>query len=39
MDLRLTDLLNELRDPGIGFRRTSLETECSYCNFKTLCGR
>lgn len=39
MDLRLTGLLNELRDPDTGFRRTTLATACDYCDFKTLCGR
>ena len=35
----LEKLLDEICDPQVGFRRTSVERMCSYCDFKTICGR
>ena len=39
VDSRLEETFNELFDPQTGFRRTSDEKVCSYCDFKMLCGR
>ena len=36
---KLKAMLDELCDPEIGFRRTSDDSVCSYCDFKTICGR
>ena len=36
---RLKSLLDEIRDPEVPFRRTEDEKICSYCDFKTICGR
>lgn len=35
----LETLLDEMCDPGVGFRRTEDEHVCGYCDFKTICGR
>ena len=35
----LEKLLDEICDPQVNFRRTSDEKMCSYCDFKTICGR
>jgi len=32
-------LLDEMCDISIGFRRTTDEKVCGYCDFKTICGR
>ena len=39
VDSRLEETFKELFDPQTGFRRTSDEKVCSYCDFKMLCGR
>jgi len=39
MSRRLKAMLDELCDPETGFRRTSDKSICSYCDFKTICGR
>ena len=36
---RLKDLLAEMVDPDVPFRRTHEPETCSYCDFKTICGR
>ena len=36
---RLEGLIDEMCDPGVGFRRTEDEKVCTYCDFKTICGR
>ncbi|MBR1576367.1 MAG: PD-(D/E)XK nuclease family protein [Bacteroidales bacterium] len=36
---RLKDLLAELVDPSVPFRRTGEVKTCAYCDFKTICGR
>lgn len=36
---RLVLLLDEMRDPDVPFRRTDDEKVCTYCDFKTICGR
>ena len=36
---RLEAVLDEMCDPQAGFRRTSDESICTYCDFKTICGR
>lgn len=36
---RLKGMLDEMCDPEVGFRRTSDDTVCSFCDFKTICGR
>ena len=36
---RLALLLDEMRDPEVPFRRTADERVCTYCDFKTICGR
>ena len=36
---RLKKLLDQMRDPSVPFRRTNDEKICSYCDFKTICGR
>lgn len=35
----LKKLLDEICDPQVNFRRTTDEKMCSYCDFKTICGR
>ncbi|MCD8318398.1 MAG: PD-(D/E)XK nuclease family protein [Paraprevotella sp.] len=35
----LQTVLNELFDPKIPFRQTSLPKICSYCDYKILCGK
>ena len=35
----LSNLLDEMCDPEVGFRRTEDEHVCGYCDFKTICGR
>ncbi|MBQ1692664.1 MAG: PD-(D/E)XK nuclease family protein, partial [Bacteroidales bacterium] len=39
MDTRLEETFNEMFDPQTGFRRTSDDKVCSYCDFKMLCGK
>jgi len=39
MKERMGKLLEEMYDTGIPFRRTSDESICAYCDFKTICGR
>ena len=36
---RLRDLLAEMADPAVPFRRTEERSTCSYCDFKMICGR
>jgi len=36
---KLKAVLDEMRDTEIPFRRTEDEKICSYCDFKTICGR
>ncbi len=36
---RLKDLLAEMTDPAVPFRRTEELSTCSYCDFKMICGR
>ncbi len=36
---RLKDLLAEMTDPAVPFRRTEERKTCEYCDFKTICGR
>ena len=36
---KLKNMLDELCNPEIGFRRTTDNSICSYCDFKTICGR
>lgn len=36
---RLKSLLEEIVDPSVPFRRTQERDTCSYCDFKTICGR
>ncbi len=36
---RLRVLIDEMCDPQTGFRRTEDEKVCTYCDFKTICGR
>jgi len=36
---RLKDLLAEMTDPAVPFRRTEEASTCSYCDFKMICGR
>ena len=39
MDTRLEETFKEMFDPRTGFRRTSDDKVCSYCDFKMLCGK
>ena len=36
---RLKDLLAEMTDPSVPFRRTEELKTCEYCDFKMICGR
>ena len=36
---RLKDLLAEMTDPSVPFRRTEERKTCENCDFKTICGR
>lgn len=36
---KLKAVLDEMCDPDTGFRRTADEGVCSFCDFKTICGR
>ena len=36
---RLRALLSEMTDPAVPFRLTGETATCSYCDFKTICGR
>ena len=36
---RLKDLLAEMTNPQVPFRRTEELSTCSYCDFKMICGR
>ena len=36
---RLKDLLTEMTDPSVPFRRTEELKTCAYCDFKMICGR
>jgi hypothetical protein len=36
---KLKAVLDEMSDPDTGFRRTADEGVCSFCDFKTICGR
>ena len=35
----LVDLLEEIFDPGIPFKQTTVEENCQYCNFSSICGK
>ncbi len=39
MDKRFTELLAEIKDLSIPFKKTSLLDSCAYCDFKKICGR
>ena len=39
MTAHLTELLDELGDVNVGFRRTSENSACEYCDFRNICGR
>ncbi len=39
VDSRLEETFKEMFDPRTGFRRTSDDKVCSYCDFKMLCGK
>ena len=39
MDERLAELLGQMSDPDIPFRRTEDVSVCGYCDFKSICGR
>ena len=39
MSERLSRLLDEMCDVGVGFRRTEDLAVCGYCDFKNICGR
>jgi CRISPR/Cas system-associated exonuclease Cas4 (RecB family) len=39
MKEELTALLNEISDLGKPFLRNGTEKKCTYCDFKTICGR
>ena len=36
---RLKDLLAEMTDPSVPFRRTEERKTCAFCDFKMICGR
>ena len=36
---KLLGLLQEMRDPQVPFTRTKDEKVCSFCDFRTICGR
>ena len=36
---RLKDLLAEMTDPFVPFRRTEERKTCEFCDFKMICGR
>ena len=36
---RLKDLLAEMTDPSVPFRRTEERKTCEFCDFKMICGR
>ena len=36
---RLKDMLDEIVDVSIPFRRTNQQKTCDYCDFKNICGR
>lgn len=35
----LKDTIDEMMNPEVGFRRTQDSGMCTYCDFKTICGR
>lgn len=39
MSSRLCDLLAEMADPSVPFRRTEDLGSCQYCDFRLICGR
>lgn len=39
VSVRMKELLDQMYDPRVPFRRTDDEKVCSYCDFKTICGR
>lgn len=39
MSEHLKELLQEMYDPDIPFRRTAEIKKCAYCDFKNICGR
>lgn len=39
MSSRLADLLKEMADPDVPFRRTDDLMSCQYCDFRLICGR
>ena len=36
---RLKEMLEEMTDPAVPFRRTPDRTTCAICDFKSICGR
>ena len=36
---KLKQLIDEMRDLTVPFRRTKDQKVCAYCDFKTICGR
>ena len=39
MSRHLQETIDEMKDLQVGFRRTEDLKVCSYCDFKTICGR
>ena len=39
VSVRLKELLDQMYDVSVPFRRTTDEKVCGYCDFKTICGR
>lgn len=39
MDEKLKEILDEIVNPDIPFRMSSDKDACTYCDFKTICGR
>ena len=35
----LEELLDQMCDPEVGFRRTTTEEVCENCQFKSICGK
>ncbi|MBQ6577248.1 MAG: PD-(D/E)XK nuclease family protein [Bacteroidales bacterium] len=38
-DEKLPAILKEMSDPDVPYRRTSIEDQCKFCDFKMICGR
>ena len=39
MTLSLENLLTQMYDIEVPFRRTTVEKSCSYCDFRNICGK